>query len=198
MRRHIRRAFDAMDTEHGQLKEEGGHDQQVDRAKRHRQPDRDDRAKQRSGGSSGADEPEQPLALLGGEQVGHERPEHRHRKQVEHADPDKEYPRDDHLLDVEGQHHPEQDQVGDEEMIDHGNEPDPRQPRHQLAIERLGEQQAEKGGGEQPGQVFDATGDAHLVAQRTQHVVAGKQREEIGKGPQRGRPLPRRRRHRAL
>ena len=83
-------------------------------------------------------------------------------------------------------------------MVDDGNKPDPRQPRHQRAVERLCDEQADKRGGEQPWQVFDAAGDAHLIAQRTQHIVAGKQREEISERPQRCRTFLRRSRHRAL
>src|ERR1700692_1951506 len=83
-------------------------------------------------------------------------------------------------------------------MVDDGDKPDPRQPRYQLPIERLCDEQAEKRGGEEPGQVFDTTGDAHLVAHRTQHIVTGKQREEISEGPQRRRSFLRRTRHRAL
>jgi len=101
--------------------------------------------------------------------------EHRHRKQVEYADPDKKCACYDHLFYVESQQHPEQNQVGDEEMVDDGNKLDPRQPGHQRAVERLCDEQAEKRSGKEPRQVFDTTGDAHLIAQRTQHVVAGKQ-----------------------
>src|SRR5260221_9462207 len=187
-----------MDTKHGGFEEDGGRDQQIDRAERRRQPDRDDRTEQGSSGAAGGNEPEQSLALLGSKQIGHERPEHRHREQVEHADPDKKYPCDDHLFYVENQQHPEQNQVGDEEMVDDGNKPDPRQSRHQRTVERLRDEQAEKRGREQPRQVFHATGHAHLVAQRTQHIVAGKQREATSEGPQRGRTVLRRSRHRAL
>ena len=69
--------------------------------------------------------------------------------------------------------------------------------RHQRAIERLRDQQRHEGGGEEPRQVTDAAGDAHLVAQRPQHVVAGEEREEIRERPQRRGALLRRCRHRA-
>ena len=68
-------------------------------------------------------------------------------------------------------------------MVDDGNKLDPRQSRHQRAVEWLRDQQAEKRGGKEPRQVLDATGDAHLVAQRTQDIVAGKQCKEIREGP---------------
>ena len=90
------RALEPVDAEHRQFEEHHRGDQQIDRPERHRQADGDDRAKQRAGRAAGADEAEQPLALLGGEEVGHERPEHGDRKQIEHADPDEEHPRHDH------------------------------------------------------------------------------------------------------
>ena len=71
-----------------------------------------------------------------------------------------------------------------------------RQPRHQRAVERLRDEQRHEGRGEQPRQRVHAAGDAHLVAQRPQHVIAREQREEIGERPQRRRALVRRRRHR--
>ena len=96
---------------------------------------------QRAGGAARADEAEQPLALLGGEQVGHERPEHRDREQVEHADPDEEHARHDHRRDAERQQQPEQRQIDDEEVIDDGNEARARQLRHQRAVKRLRDEQ---------------------------------------------------------
>src|SRR5450756_2548375 len=60
-----------------------------------------------------------------------------------------------------------------------------RQLCHQRTVERLSYKQRHEGSGEQPRQVPDAAGDAHLVAKRPEHVIAGKEREEIGEGPQR-------------
>jgi hypothetical protein len=61
-----------MHAEHSYLEESGGHDQQVDRTERRRQPDRNDGTEKRASGSPSADEPEQPLALLRRKQIGHE------------------------------------------------------------------------------------------------------------------------------
>ncbi len=71
-------------------------------------------------------------------------------------------------------------------MIDQRNEAAARQARHHGAIERHGREHDEEGRGEQPLQIAHAAGDAHLVAQRAQHVIAGEQAEEIGEGPQQG------------
>ena len=60
-----------------------------------------ERAEQRARGAAGADEAEQPLALLAVEEVGHERPEHGDGEQVEHADPDEEDARDHDRRDAE-------------------------------------------------------------------------------------------------
>ena len=89
------RALEPIDAEHRQLEEHRRGDEEIDRPERHRQRDGDDRAKQRAGGAAGADEAEQPLALFGAEEVGHERPEHRDREQIEDADPDEEDARHD-------------------------------------------------------------------------------------------------------
>ena len=191
-----RRALEPADAKYRHFEKHARRDQQISRAQRHRQHDRDDRAEQGAGRAAGANEAEQPLALLGVEQVGHERPEDGDREQIEHADPDKKYARDDRGLDAERQQQPEQRQIGDKEMIDDGNEARARQFRHQRTVERLRDQQGDEGGGKQPRQVLDAAGDAHLVAQRPQHVIAGEQREEIGERPQRRRAFLRRRRHR--
>ena len=157
--------------------------QQVDGTERRRKADGDDRAEQRAGRAAGADEAEETLALLAVEQVGHERPEHRDCEEAEHADPDEEDARHHHRRDAEGQQQPEQREIGDEEMIDDGDEPGARQLRHQGAVERLHHEQSHKGGGEHPRQGLDAAGDAHPVAQRPQDVVARQQHEEIGEGP---------------
>ena len=86
---------------------------------------------------------------------------------------------------------PEQREVGDEELVDDGDEAAARQPRHQRAVQRLQHQQRHEGGGEEPGQRLRAAGDGHLVAQRPQHVVRGEQREEIGERPERRLTLSR-------
>src|SRR6266513_89620 len=46
------------------------------------------------------------LALLAGEEVGHERPEHRDGKEAEHGDPDEENARHDHRRNAGGQQQP--------------------------------------------------------------------------------------------
>src|SRR6516164_3514585 len=60
----IRHAFNSMHAEDSYFEESCGHDKQVDRTERRRQPDRNKRTEKRPSRSPGADEPEQPLALL--------------------------------------------------------------------------------------------------------------------------------------
>jgi hypothetical protein len=144
---------------------------------------RDNRAGQRAGRPSRGDETEQPLALLRRKQVGHERPEHRHCEQVEDADPDEENARDMQLADVQREQHPEDRDVGDEEVVHEWNEPPARQAGHDGAEQRDRGEHHREGGGEQPLKIAHAARDAHLVAQRPQHVIAGEQAEEIGERP---------------
>ena len=53
----------------------------------------------------------------------------------------------------------------------------------QEEAERLRQEQRHEGCREHPRQRLDAAGDAHLVPQRPEHVVAGEQHEEIREGP---------------
>ena len=85
---------------------------------------------------------------------------------------------------AERQQHPEQRQVGDEEVVDDRDEAGARQPRHQRAVERLGGQQRHEGRGEQPRQVPRPrrrcpSGRAAAAARSSRR--AG---EEIGERPQ--------------
>ena len=161
-----RRLLQTVRAEHGEFEERDGDDQQIDRPERHRKPDRDDGSEQRARRTPGADEAEEALALLAGEDVGHEGPEHGDREEVEDADPDEEGARDLDRGDVQREEQPEECQVGDEEVIDEGNEARARQARDERAIERLGQEQHDERRGEHPGQVAHAACDAHLVAQR--------------------------------
>ena len=151
---------------------------------RHCEPHRQHRTGQCAGRASRGDEAEQPLALLAREQVGHEGPEHRNREQVEDADPDEEHACDLDLGDIQAEQQPEDRDVGDEEVVDERDEPPPRQPRHHGAEQRHRGQHRDEGRGEQPLQVAHPARDAHLVAQRPQHVVAGEQAEEVGERPE--------------
>ena len=150
------RVLKPIDAEHGDFQKRCCGDQEVDRPERHREPDGDDRGQERARRAAGADKAEQTLALLGAEQVGHERPEDGNREQIKHADPNKEHARDDHRRDVERQQQPERGQMGDKEMIDDGNEPRARQLRHQRARERLRDNERDERRGEQPRQVSHA------------------------------------------
>ena len=76
--------------------------------------------------------------------------------------------------------------MGDEEVVDQRNEAAARDARDHRAEYRHHGEHHEKSGGEQPGQVAHAAGDAHLVAHRAQHVIGRKQEKEIGEGPQQG------------
>ena len=179
-----RGGFQARRAQHGRFEQQRGDDQQVDGAQRHGEPDRQRRTQQRAGGPAGRDEAEQPLALLGGVEVGHERPEHRHREQVEHADPHEEHPRDMSLADVERQQQPEDRDIGDEKMVNERDKAPARQAGDHGAEYRHHGEHDEEGRREQPRQVAHAARDAHFVAQRPQDVVAREQAEKIGERPQ--------------
>src|SRR6516225_11374387 len=81
-------------------------------------------------------------------------------------------------------------------MIDEGNEQSTRQPRHHRPIERLCPEKRHEGRGEHPRQSLDTAGDAHLVPQWSQHVIARQEGEEVGEGPQHCRVFLRRGRYR--
>src|SRR5215467_12801827 len=116
MHDHI--ALESIDTKHGQLEKYDSDNHQVYRPQRDGKPDRDNRTQKRTRRSARADDPEKPLALFGCEQIGHERPEHGHGKEIENADPDEEHPGDDGGFNVESQQRPEHEEIEDEEVID--------------------------------------------------------------------------------
>ena len=97
------------------------------------------------------------------------------------ANPNVKHAGDHHRVNLKCQQQPEQREVGDEKMIDDGDEAGARQSRYQRAVKRLRDEQRHERRGEHPRQVAHAAGDAHLVAQRAEHVISRKQREEIGK-----------------
>jgi hypothetical protein len=128
--------LEAQCAEHGRLEQQGGDDQKVDMAERHREPDGHRWPQQRAGGPAGGDEAKQPLALLRRIEVGHERPEHRDGEQVEHADPYEEHPRNVDGADVEREQQPEDRDIQNEEVVDEGNETPARQLRDECAEHR--------------------------------------------------------------
>ena len=80
---------------------------------------------------------------------------------------------------LEGQQHPEDQDIGDKEAVDQRDKPFAREEGNDFAVERHGAQHGQEGGGEQPGQVADTALDAHLVAERTKNVIGGENAEEI-------------------
>ncbi len=140
-------------------------------------------------GASGGDDAVQALGLVGGEDVGHEAPEHRHHEQVEDADPDEEGRHGDGHAAIEAEHRVEDEQAGDEEAVDDGQEDPSLEPRHQRPVQWLGEQHAQERAAEQPLQLVHAEADAHLLAQWPQQAIGAEQREEVEEAPGEGGPL---------
>ena len=171
-------------ADHRELEQRRRHDDEVHHADELGEADGDRRAGERAGAAAGGDEAVKALALLGRVEVRHERPEHGDGEQVEDADPDEKHPRHERPVDAKLEQQPEDGEVGDEEVIDERNEAAPRHARHQRAIAGHRRQHGEKRRGEEPLQVLDAAGDAHLVAQRPQDVIAREQAEEVGERPE--------------
>src|ERR1700685_1287214 len=69
-------------------------------------------------------------------------------------------------------------------MIDDGDKEVAWQVRDQSAIDGLCYKQRDEGRSEEPGQHLDTTRNAHLITQRSQHVIAGEQREKISERPE--------------
>ena len=137
-------------------------------------------AEQRAGGTAGGDKPEQALALLGVVDVGHERPEHGDRKQIEHTDPHEKCLGGGAQFDPLRQKQPEDDYVDGEEVIHQRDEALARHAGHQSAVNRHHGEHDVKRFCEKIRQIFDAAGQPHLVADRAQHIVGGEQAKEIG------------------
>ena len=80
---HSGGTLEPIDAEHCNFEQQSRDNQQIGRPQWHGKLTRHRRSEQGAGGAAGADEAEQALTLVGREQVGHERPEHRHREQAE-------------------------------------------------------------------------------------------------------------------
>ena len=130
-------------------------------------------------------ESEEPLPLVGGEEVHEQGPEDRHHEEAVDADPDEEGPGQRRRRHPGAEERPEDEQRDQEEAVDEGHGPGARQAGHEAGVERDGHEHQAEGRGEVPGQVVDAAADAHLLAEGAEHVVAGQQREEGGEGPER-------------
>jgi hypothetical protein len=100
--------------------------QQISGPKREREANRYGRAKQRSSGASGTNKTKKAFALLTAKQVSHKRPEHRDRKQIEHANPNEEHACHDYRCDIGCYQHPKDCQIGYEEVIDDWDKPGSR------------------------------------------------------------------------
>ena len=137
------------------------------------------------------DESEQALALLGREDVDHHGPEDRDHEQVEHRSPDEEEAADPHRLlrrrKVQGCAE-DQDRHG-KETIGQWNELPARQHLHQRRKRDVQHDHDDERTGEQPLQIVDSARDPHLVADRPQDVVGGKDRRDIEPAPAERRQL---------
>ena len=179
-----RPAHQAPDAEHGAKQKQRGNRQQVDRTEWPDQQRGHERPGQGTGAAAGGNEAEQPARLGIAVEIHHETPEHRHHEQVEHAGPDKERARGQGLVPVDLKQQVEQQQVDREEAIDHRQQGAAREARGAPAEQRHRRQHDDKGAGEHPRQVLHAAGNAHLVTQRAQDVIAAQQQEKIRERPQ--------------
>ncbi len=134
---------------------------------------------------AGRDHAEQPLALLGAEQIDVHLPEHRDHEQIEDRHPDEKYPADpDRRRRVRpAQDRGEHQDVDGEEMIGDRNEPAAWQSRDEPGERQVQQQHAHQRGGEQPLQIIDAAGDAHLIADRPDDVIRRQDRENVEPAP---------------
>ena len=156
-----RQARQAADGEHRQFEQDRRPEQQHDRRdiarQRRGQRRADDRAERRPGG----DEAEQPLALLGAEQIDVHLPEDRDDEQIVDRDPDEEGPADPHRLrrigDVKQRR--EQDDVEGEKPVGQRNEAPARQGLDEIGEGQVQHHHADERAGEQPLQIVDPAGD---------------------------------------
>ena len=123
---------------------------------------------------------EEALALIGVEYVDHHRPEHRYDEQIENRGPDKKRATDPDVLlgSRPMQRHGKKQQVGGEETVADRDKFHSRQARHQRGERRIDGEHADERAGKQPLEIFDAAGDAHLVADGTENVIGKKHRED--------------------
>ena len=138
------------------------------------------RAGQAAEAGAGGHQREQALGLTGREHVHQHAPGHGDRDQAERRQPDVEGARDPDVVWIEQERGAEGDEVEREEAIDPAQDPSPLHPPRDPAEQRHRRQRRQEGAGEQPLQVFDAADDAHRLAHRAQHEVAGEQQEEHG------------------
>src|SRR6478736_8427652 len=178
-------------TEGRYLKQNGGADKQKSRLHQLSQRSRHARPYDRTESCAGRDESEQPLALLGVEDIDHYRPEDRDDEKVEHRDPDKEESTDPYHLLRRGpvQRRAEHQDGGSEETVGKRDELLARQKLHECRKRHVQDQHGDQRAREQPWQIIHPTGHTHLVADGTQDVVRGKDRENVEPTPAERRSL---------
>jgi hypothetical protein len=75
------------------------------------------------------------------------------------------------------------EQIGKEKPVTYGDEFRPRQARHQRSKRRIDREHAKQRAGEKPRQILHSTGDAHLIADRTQNVIGEKYGKYVKPSP---------------
>ncbi|MNI42288.1 hypothetical protein D3C73_965740 [compost metagenome] len=201
----------APDAQQANSQEAGRHQHQVGDAHPLHQRTGDDRAEKGADRAGRTDIAVVRPRLRIGEHVGHEAPEHRHRKQVEHGDPEEERHATPRHAAVEQRI--EAQQGGDEEAVHRRQEYPPREAADQPAIDRLQHQHDHEDAGKQELQDEVLQRDAmagepgdqhrwehrlqvgrggHRLAYRAQHVVTAEQAEEVQERPPERRRLAQR------
>ena len=86
----------------------------------------------------------------------------------------------------EMQGHGEQQDVGREEAVGERDEAAARQLLHEIGEGEIDEHHAGERAEEQPGQIFHAARDPHLIADRAHDVIGGQHRENVEPAPGNG------------
>ena len=180
-------------AENRELQQQCGDEQKSNRRNLFCQRRGDARAEDPAQSRCRGDYTEEPLALIGVEYVDHHRPEHRNHEQIENRGPDKKRATDPDVLLGAGpmQCHGKKQQIGSKETVADRDEFHSRQARHQRGERRIDGQHADERSGKQPLEIFDAAGDAHLVADGTENVIGKKYGEDKQPRPREGAHLRR-------
>ncbi len=167
-------------TENRELQQQRGGEQEIHGRYLFCQRRGDARAENPAESRCRGDDAEEPFALIGVEYVDHHRPEHRNHEKIENRGPDKKHPTDPDVLLGAGpvQCRGKEQEIGSKKSVADRDEFHSRQARHQRGKRRIDREHADERSGEQPLEIFDAAGDAHLVADGTENVIGKKYGED--------------------
>ena len=167
----------------------GREEQQAGVSDRTNQQHTEDRAGQPAQAGTRHHQSEQALGLVDREQVHQHAPGQRDRDHVEHRQPDVERACQPHVVGLRQEAECEADEVRGEEAEYPVQDPPPPHARSDPAEQRHRRQRRDESAGKQPLQVVHASGDAHRLAHRPQHEIAGEQQEEQHEAGSNGRDL---------